>query len=75
MPIFITHVGYKVLIGKMFCWLIVSDLRTMILEKETELAKINKELKDLEHYKVSYPVFITLFGMYSNMKESYDHHL
>ena len=26
----------------------------MILEKETELAKINKELKDLEHYKVSY---------------------
>lgn len=29
-----------------------ADLRTMILEKETELAKINKELKDLEHYKV-----------------------
>jgi len=26
----------------------------MILEKETELAKINKELKDLEHYKVSH---------------------
>jgi len=29
-----------------------ADLRGMILEKETELAKVNKELKDLEHYKV-----------------------
>lgn len=35
----------------------------MILEKETELAKINKELKDLEHYKVGYQAIIYLYGL------------
>lgn len=59
------------LCGQTLQWLVIqlfgivlpADLRTMILEKETELAKINKELKDLEHYKVSCPLFVTLYGM------------
>ena len=39
------------------------DLRTMILEKETELAKVNKELKDLEHYKVMVTCLIWCSGL------------
>ena len=45
-----------------------TDLRTMILEKETELAKINKELKDLEHYKVGRQATIYLYGCQQHCK-------
>ena len=45
----------------------------MILEKETELAKINKELKDLEHYKVSCQVTIYLCGCQQHCKHWESH--
>ena len=51
------------------CSFLSADLRTMILEKETELAKINKELKDLEHYKVGFYLVGNRYAV--NTPESY----